>query len=1329
MGSTKNKNFASKFGLIFAFLLLASSAKAEVEAVYLSPHFHYDPIFVEDQNTYTDIGIDRCRRYLKCIKEDPGCAAVFSEIDYLKPFYDTFPEEREDVRKFIAENRLELGGSYNEPNEMSVGGEGLIRNILYGRAYHEKVLGDKHDLVYMPFDVFGHTIQLSQILKKSRYIGIIWRKGNPAIPSTGGTTVPGLPQDFIGLSPDGSTLHHRREHYKSYYAGSESDLLGKVNKRIKYQNTLGLPYDFGLLSRDDFSYPEPWIIGKTETLKQNKPPIYISGPSAYFYAMDKKLKENKAWMPMVSRDFSLYHTGTALTRVDLKIGYRLTENMLLDSEKFSVFASMFGARYPFADLDFAWRQLLFNQHHDGITGTCCDKCFFDMMAGYKESYALASSAVYDAAVSIASSVKTPDFVTKKNYIPIVVFNPIGWKRTDVVKIDLSTMLNEGVKADISIFDANEKDVAASIATDSSGKPVQATFVAIDVPSIGYKTYYLAVTDSKAGNTEKMKETTGKYEIENEFYSLTVDPARGGSIVELLDKKTGRKVIDDKTKYTGNELIVLKEDKGGEYPAWELTTTRTAAKSADYKAEVVVEKKAPVSRLIVKGDIPELGKYQQEIVLTEGVKRIDFITKILSPAVSEDPSDRNFWLVRFPVKMNGTGPIVEDRFFAASRRESLMPLNYRTDLDQMLTQSAPYSALNWVEEGTAVRLDVNDESGKTVKGIAIGLCEIVHTRSADSIAAAYELEKALITRGVTCTPSFADEDRNKDLLNRNFRFVLDINGDNDFVKAAIGNDGVEKSFKEKVSKDGTAELMVRVKANDVIIRKVDTLIIGGSDAGQLKKRIADIAEVVRDKARLTIDENADKTGIKGNPPDDYGIALINRGNLLHSFDSNGTVVMGLFHSVQWARTLAGFPYSMTEDKNHIYSYSLYPHGNDWREAKTYRVGMEVNNPLIAVIKKGNNESFLPIENSFIDVDSNGIVISAIKVAGNPYASMNTNGGDGITEGVILRFYEAEGSPETFKAKLYGKVKSVRNVNLIEEPDGRNEVKLVDGNTLEMNVGPNSIETLLIEYETDEHYVKQKNNEVVTEEPESSYWKLNAGAAYEMNSPVSITIGYPPEKIAPVTGMKSFDIQKKKKDVKKGKNKLRLVVSNNSMVSKLKGNVTINAPGNVVLDRSELQVELDPGQGEVYELTAEAEQAPKGYIEAVMKTKEGVYRASMPVGKHEDLVVTASVQKNEEKSGKISVKLHNNQEGKIEGMIIPVGPAESFFESNLGLYSTNSDFKEIETGKPVKYSLETGKDFTVDIPYDGNFSPLPLNSWIMLKITYNDAVKYLPVKIEG
>ena len=118
-------------------------------------HFHYDPVWWNTQAAYTSLWTEeppgRCRQtngfnlvaaHLEMARREPEYKFVLAEVDYLKPYWDTHPQDRADLRRFIAEGRVEImGGTYNEPNTNLTSPETTIRNFVAGIGFQRDVVG------------------------------------------------------------------------------------------------------------------------------------------------------------------------------------------------------------------------------------------------------------------------------------------------------------------------------------------------------------------------------------------------------------------------------------------------------------------------------------------------------------------------------------------------------------------------------------------------------------------------------------------------------------------------------------------------------------------------------------------------------------------------------------------------------------------------------------------------------------------------------------------------------------------------------------------------------------------------------------------------------------------------------------------------------------------------------------------------------------------------------------------------------------------------------------------------------------------------------------
>ena len=83
--------------------------------MFMVSHFHYDPVWWNTQAAYTSEwtedppgrarqtnGFELVHAHLEMARRDPEYKFVLAEVDYLKPYWDTHPEDRADLRRFVA---------------------------------------------------------------------------------------------------------------------------------------------------------------------------------------------------------------------------------------------------------------------------------------------------------------------------------------------------------------------------------------------------------------------------------------------------------------------------------------------------------------------------------------------------------------------------------------------------------------------------------------------------------------------------------------------------------------------------------------------------------------------------------------------------------------------------------------------------------------------------------------------------------------------------------------------------------------------------------------------------------------------------------------------------------------------------------------------------------------------------------------------------------------------------------------------------------------------------------------------------------------------------
>jgi alpha-mannosidase len=172
----------------------------------------------------------------------------------------------------------------------------------------------------------------------------------------------------------------------------------------------------------------------------------------------------------------------------------------------------------------------------------------------------------------------------------------------------------------------------------------------------------------------------------------------------------------------------------------------------------------------------------------------------------------------------------------------------------------------------------------------------------------------------------------------------------------------------------------------------------------------------------------------------GIALLNKtkyGNSYHHGDLRLTLLRS-----------AGDPDIYPNLGKFNISYSLFPHTGDWKNG-VWAEGDDFNVPVycaeppsLALVKE---HATRPEEDSFISVDSKGVVLSGFK--------QSEDGNE-----LIVRLFEINGKETTVNLSLPVAISAARRLNLIEFPLDNVANPVVNGKSVQFKIRANEIVTL-------------------------------------------------------------------------------------------------------------------------------------------------------------------------------------------------------------------------------------------------------------------------------
>ncbi|HCU95430.1 MAG TPA: hypothetical protein DHU96_23045, partial [Actinobacteria bacterium] len=647
--------------------------------IWMVSHFHYDPVWWNTQGQFTQsrlllpgedgqlpevrTAFELVKLHLDAARSDPDYKFVLAEIDYLKPYFDTHPQDRADLRALMAEGRIELvGGNYNEPNTNLTCAESTIRNAVYGIGHQRDVLGGDPHSAWM-LDAFGFDPGYPGLMAAAGLTSSAWARGPyhqwGPWRTVGDNTRMQFPSEFEWLSPDGHGLltSYMPNHYGAGWgihqaadlAGAQAEVLIQLTTLAPVAATRNVLLPVGA----DHVIPARWAtaVHRDFAARYVWPRCVTALPREFFAAVREEAAQRGIWLTPQTRDMNPVYTGKDVSYVDTKQAQRAAEVATLDGERLATVAWLAGADYPAASLDKAWRQLVFGAHHDAITGTESDQVYLDLLGGWREAFERGDGARRDAIAYLAGLADTVPPAGNPSR-PVVVFSTVSWPRAGLATITLSyaepgtpwLALSGETGADVPFL-------AEGVRRHPDGSLAEATitFRADHVPAAGYRTYW--ATPAPGPGEEGWVTGPANPVIENETFRVEADPARGGALTRILDRRAGTELL----RGPGNELVLQEEydyhPRWGE-GQWLLSPKGPGTGSAGSPATVRAERCAIGSRLVASFSLGGL-RVSQETILWSGADRVEFRTHV-DGSIGQDRLLR----VRFPADVPGGLPVYQ-----------------------------------------------------------------------------------------------------------------------------------------------------------------------------------------------------------------------------------------------------------------------------------------------------------------------------------------------------------------------------------------------------------------------------------------------------------------------------------------------------------------------------------------------------------------------------------------------------------------------------------------------------------------------------------------------
>jgi alpha-mannosidase len=606
-------------------------------SVRLTGNAHIDAAWLWPWTETVDVTRRTFGTALQLMNEYPQYTYTQSAAAYSEWICQKYPSMCLEIQDRVKEGRWEMvGGMWVEPDLNMPDGESLVRQLLVGKRYFKDKFGVDVRIGWNP-DSFGYNWQLPQIYKKSGVDYFVTQK-------MAWNDMNQLPfKLFWWQSPDGSRV---LTYFPHDYVNEIEPVRIAKDITIAREHNPGLPemmhlygigdhgggptramLDSGMLWTDPkivfpktfFGVAQGFFSDVESKLDTEHSPVWNYQSIAAANTNLPAPPDGKVSLPVWNDELYFeYHRGVFTSQANHKRNMREAEVALLDAEKFSSLAWLNGADYPSGKLNEAWKKVLFNQFHDLAAGSGIGVIYQDAQRDYDVVQWTAADASGNALAALSGMIDTK--VSAVGGVPVVVYNPLAWQRTDLATVSVQLPAASGGK--IAMLDAAHNAVPVQLLSyDAATNKTWLLVELKDVPSLGYEVLQVEPTAKTPPATDlKANALT----LENSAVKVVVDP-KSGCITSLYDKKAQFESIA--AGGCGNELIAFK-DTPKDYDAWNIDSDfdKVFTRLDDAESVKLIEQ-GPVRATIRVTRSWQKSKFVQDISIYANLARVDVTNDI------------------------------------------------------------------------------------------------------------------------------------------------------------------------------------------------------------------------------------------------------------------------------------------------------------------------------------------------------------------------------------------------------------------------------------------------------------------------------------------------------------------------------------------------------------------------------------------------------------------------------------------------------------------------------------------------------------------------------
>lgn len=578
-----------------------------MKKVHIVPHMHWDREWYFSTEESRILLVNNMEEIMTMLETNPDYPyyVLDGQTAILEDYFAVKPENKERVKKLVQQGKLIIGPWYTQTDEMVVGGESIVRNLMYGIKDSEE-LGDFMKIGYLP-DSFGQTSQLPQILNgfDIKY-SIFWR-GTSERHGTDRT-------EFYWESDDGSKvlvqLFPLGYAIGKYLPEDEEALQKRIDKYFSVLDR-GATTEHIILPHGHDQMPIQKnifeVIEKLEKLYPDRE-FFLSKYENVFEELEKNENLPTLKGEFLDGKYMRVHRSIYSTRMDIKAANTRIENKITNIlEPLASMAHSLGFEYHHGLIELIWKEIMKNHAHDSIGCCCSDKVHQEIM----NRFFIAEEKV-DQLIQFYQRKIVDSIETNRTDDRLTAFNFLAYEREEVMTTTIISKCKQ-----LKLVDAQNNEVPFEVLHQEIIDPGLIDrqivhygnydpFIKYEiqfkdkVPAMGYKTYFIVEAEQEMIHTIQSKN-----EVETDFYRVSVN--QNGTL-SIFDKQTGKNF---------NRVLLLENggDDGDEYDYSPLLE-ETLLYSDDVRANVDIKQNQYAATIQIQYAlaVPEdLQKRKEQII--------------------------------------------------------------------------------------------------------------------------------------------------------------------------------------------------------------------------------------------------------------------------------------------------------------------------------------------------------------------------------------------------------------------------------------------------------------------------------------------------------------------------------------------------------------------------------------------------------------------------------------------------------------------------------------------------------------------------------------------